>query len=127
MSKHTYELAASILGFLGGAILSLDALFAVRRARSERGKESVREAVQKAHPGKMMAYNCSPSFNWEAKLDKATIYKHNTAIMGYIHDDGTRKGVLGASGIPDDGSVNPGAVDLNNIDDWYEFHQIELR
>src|SRR6195952_2946217 len=31
------------------------------------------EAVQKAHPGKMMAYNCSPSFNWEAKLDEATI------------------------------------------------------
>ena len=47
--------------------------------------------------------------------------------MGYIHDDGTRKGILGASGIPDDGSVNPGAVDLNNLDDWYEFHQAELR
>ena len=61
------------------------------------------------------------------KLDKATIYKHNTAIMGYIHDDATRKGVLGACGISDDGSVNPGAVDLNNLDDWYEFHQAELR
>ena len=61
------------------------------------------------------------------KLDKATIYKLNTAIRGYIHDDGTRKGILGASGIPDDGSVNPGAVDLNNIDDWYEFHQAELK
>ena len=48
MTTHTYELAASILGFLGGATLSAEALFAVRRARSERGKESVREAVQKA-------------------------------------------------------------------------------
>ena len=48
VTKHTYELAASILEFLGGTILSLDALFAVRRARSERGKELVREAVQKA-------------------------------------------------------------------------------
>jgi hypothetical protein len=48
MTKHTYELAASILEFLGGTILSLDALLAVRRARSERGKELVREAVQKA-------------------------------------------------------------------------------
>ena len=28
------------------------------------------EAIQREHPGKMMAYNCSPSFNWEAKLDK---------------------------------------------------------
>jgi len=62
-----------------------------------------------------------------AKLDKATVYKLNTAIRGYIHDDGTRKGILGASGIPDDGSVNPGAVDLNNVDDWYEFHQAELK
>ena len=60
-------------------------------------------------------------------LDKATIYKHNTAILGYIHDDATRKGVLGACGISDDGSVHPGAVDLNNLDDWYEFHQAELR
>ena len=61
------------------------------------------------------------------KLDKATLYKLNTAIQGYIHDDATRKGILGSSGIADDGSVNPGAVDLNNLDDWYEFHQAELK
>lgn len=60
------------------------------------------------------------------KLDKATLYKLNSAIMAYIHDDVTRKGILGVSGIPDDGSVNPGAVDLNNLDDWYEFHKAEL-
>jgi isocitrate lyase len=43
------------------------------------------EAVQKAHPGKMMAYNCSPSFNWEAKLDKETIAKFQRELgaMGY--------------------------------------------
>jgi isocitrate lyase len=43
------------------------------------------EAVQKAHPGKMMAYNCSPSFNWEAKLDRATIAKFQRELgaMGY--------------------------------------------
>ena len=61
------------------------------------------------------------------KLDKATLYKHNSAIRGYIHDDDTRKAILGANGITDEGSVNPGAVDLNNLDDWYEFHQAELR
>ena len=61
------------------------------------------------------------------KLDKATIYKHNQSILGYIHDDATRKGILGSSGLADDGSVNPGAVDLNNLDDWYEFHQAELK
>ncbi len=43
------------------------------------------EAVQKAHPGKMMAYNCSPSFNWEAKLDTETIAKFQRELgaMGY--------------------------------------------
>jgi hypothetical protein len=61
------------------------------------------------------------------KLDKATLYKHNSAIRGYIHDDATRKGILGASGIGDESSVNPGAVDLNNLDDWYEFHQAVLK
>jgi hypothetical protein len=57
------------------------------------------------------------------KLDKATIYKSNVAVMGYIHDDDTREAILAASGLPDDGSVNPGAVDLNNLDDWQEFHR----
>ena len=61
------------------------------------------------------------------KLDKATLYKHNSAVRGYIHDDATRKGILGANGVSDEGSVNPGAVDLNNLDDWYEFHQAELK
>jgi len=43
------------------------------------------EAVQKAHPGKMLAYNCSPSFNWEKNLDKDTIAKFQREIgaMGY--------------------------------------------
>ena len=43
------------------------------------------EAIQKEFPGKMMAYNCSPSFNWEANLDKATIetYQHELGAMGY--------------------------------------------
>jgi hypothetical protein len=48
VTRHTYELAASIFGFLGGGILSLEALLAVSRARSERGKKSVQEAVRKA-------------------------------------------------------------------------------
>lgn len=63
----------------------------------------------------------------EAKLDKATIYKNNAAIMGYIHGDDVRKGILDAAGIADDGSVNPGAVDLNNIDDWTTFWAAELK
>ena len=61
------------------------------------------------------------------KLDKATLYKHNQSILGYIHDDATRKGILGASAIADESGVNPGAVDLNNLDDWKEFHEAELK
>jgi hypothetical protein len=61
------------------------------------------------------------------KLDKATLYKHNASIRGYIHDDATRKGILGANSISEESSVNPGAVDLNNLDDWYEFHQAVLK
>ena len=43
------------------------------------------EAIQREFPGKMMAYNCSPSFNWEANLDKATIakYQRELGAMGY--------------------------------------------
>ena len=31
------------------------------------------EAIHKEFPGKMLAYNCSPSFNWKRKLDDGTI------------------------------------------------------
>jgi hypothetical protein len=61
------------------------------------------------------------------KLDKASIYKHNVAIQGYIHGDDVRTGILGAAGVADDGCVNPGAVDLNNIDDWTTFWSAEIK
>ena len=61
------------------------------------------------------------------KLDKATVEKLNGAIRGYIHDDATRKGILGANTIPDDASAPRDAVNLNNLDDWYEFHQAVLK
>ncbi len=43
------------------------------------------EAVHAQFPGKMLAYNCSPSFNWKAKLDDATIAKFQRELgaMGY--------------------------------------------
>ena len=55
------------------------------------------------------------------KLDKASIDKINAAIRGYNHDDGTRTSILKASGLPDDGKIKD-AVNLNNLDDWKEFH-----
>jgi isocitrate/methylisocitrate lyase len=43
------------------------------------------EAVHARYPGKLLAYNCSPSFNWQAKLDEATIAKFQRELgaMGY--------------------------------------------
>jgi isocitrate lyase len=43
------------------------------------------EAIQKQFPGKMLAYNCSPSFNWKRNLDEATIAKFQRELgaMGY--------------------------------------------
>ncbi|MDN2565818.1 isocitrate lyase [Aquibium sp. A9E412] len=43
------------------------------------------EGVHKHHPGKMLAYNCSPSFNWQKNLDEATIAKFQRELgaMGY--------------------------------------------
>jgi isocitrate lyase len=43
------------------------------------------EAVHKEHPGKMLAYNCSPSFNWKRHLDDADIarFQKELGAMGY--------------------------------------------
>ncbi|HUA24231.1 MAG TPA: isocitrate lyase [Steroidobacteraceae bacterium] len=43
------------------------------------------EAVHKRFPGKLLAYNCSPSFNWKRKLDDATIarFQRELGEMGY--------------------------------------------
>ncbi len=43
------------------------------------------EAIRKKFPGKMLAYNCSPSFNWKKNLDDATIAKFQRELgaMGY--------------------------------------------
>jgi isocitrate lyase len=43
------------------------------------------EAIHEKFPGKMLAYNCSPSFNWKKKLDEATIarFQKELGAMGY--------------------------------------------
>lgn len=42
-------------------------------------------AIHAKFPGKLLAYNCSPSFNWEAKLDQQTIahFQEELGKMGY--------------------------------------------
>ena len=43
------------------------------------------DAIHAKFPGKMLAYNCSPSFNWQANLDQETIaeYQRELGKMGY--------------------------------------------
>ena len=43
------------------------------------------DAIHAQFPGKLLAYNCSPSFNWEKHLDKKTIAKFQKELekMGY--------------------------------------------
>ena len=58
-----------------------------------------------------------------ATLGDDAIDKLNSDIAGYNHDDETKAGILSACGLesgPDD------AVNLNNLDDWQEFHAAEI-
>ena len=58
-----------------------------------------------------------------ATLDAAAISALNDSIAGYNHDTDTKAGILSATGLsegPDD------AINLNNLDDWQEFHAAEI-
>ncbi|MES2771239.1 MAG: isocitrate lyase [Pseudomonadota bacterium] len=52
-------------------------------------------AVHAKSPGKMLAYNCSPSFNWKKNLDDATIAKFQKELgaMGYKYQFITLAGI----------------------------------
>jgi hypothetical protein len=88
-------------------------------------EEAVRDYIKRNKP-------TYPEFekwvNQNAKsLSQDTIEKHNAAVRGYNHDDDTRRGILGNCDIADDANAPRDAVNLNNLDDWYEFHQVVLR
>ena len=59
-----------------------------------------------------------------AKLDDASIGELNASIEGYNHDDETRQGILSSNGLPDGEPKD--AINLNNLDDWLEFHSAEI-
>ena len=59
-----------------------------------------------------------------AKLDADSIGALNDSIEGYNHDDATRQGILSANGLADGDPQD--AVNLNNLDDWLEFHSAEI-
>ncbi|MCZ8131494.1 MAG: isocitrate lyase [Steroidobacteraceae bacterium] len=53
------------------------------------------EAIHAKYPGKLLAYNCSPSFNWKKNLDDATIAKFQRELgaMGYKYQFITLAGI----------------------------------
>lgn len=53
------------------------------------------QAVHAACPGKLLSYNCSPSFNWKKNLDEATIAKFQDELsaMGYKYQFITLAGI----------------------------------
>src|ERR1041385_5454753 len=60
-------------------------------------------------------------------LNRDAIEKHNAAVRGYNHDDETRRDILGTCGISNNARSEENAVNLNNLDDWYGFHQAVLK
>jgi hypothetical protein len=87
-------------------------------------EQAVRDYIKQSKP-------TYPQFEaWVKKnaksLTRDAVERHNAAVRGYIHDDETRKGILGACGLADDAKAPKDAVNLNNLDDWYEFHQAVL-
>jgi hypothetical protein len=61
------------------------------------------------------------------KLDRASVYKLNQSILGYHHDDDTRKSILKGAGHKDDSQTLGAAVELNALDDWSAFHAQVLK
>ncbi|MCC7220263.1 MAG: isocitrate lyase [Candidatus Contendobacter sp.] len=53
------------------------------------------ESIRDQFPGKLLAYNCSPSFNWKKNLDDATIAKFQRELgaMGYKYQFITLAGI----------------------------------
>ena len=59
-------------------------------------------------------------------LDNEAIDSHNAAVVGYNHDDATRTAILESVGIADTGAILD-AVNLNNLEDWQDFYNAEIK
>ena len=70
------------------------------------------EAWVKAQPG--------------VKLDRNTVHRLNTSILGYHHAEDLSKEIRASTGFKEDGSVTSSATELNALDDWQAFHAAEL-
>ncbi|MFK7850287.1 MAG: DUF5069 domain-containing protein [Akkermansiaceae bacterium] len=59
-----------------------------------------------------------------SQLNETSVTQLNNAIIGYQHTDETRQAILSAVGLPDGKPTD--AINLNNLEDWQEFHAAEL-
>jgi len=87
--------AEGFFGFRGGLEAALarglayapyaDLLWCETSAPSLDEARRFAEAIHAQYPGKLLAYNCSPSFNWKRKLDDASIaaFQRELGAMGY--------------------------------------------
>jgi hypothetical protein len=88
--------------------------------------EAVRKFIVEQHP-------TYPQFEaWihkqpDVNLTPGNIHQLNVSIAGYIHTPDVRTSILSANGIPDNGTVKPDAISLNDLDDWLEFHHAVLK
>lgn len=82
--------------------------------------EKVREYIRAEKPS-YFAFEAWLKDQPGIKLDEATIKASNDAVIGYNHGDDVCKGVYDATGLtPECGFTD--AVNVNNFDDWMEFH-----
>lgn len=56
-----------------------------------------------------------------SSIPSGEIDASNAAIRGYNHADDTRQEILGGAGVEDNGSILD-AINLNNLEDWTDFH-----
>ena len=77
-------------------------------------------------PARLAQYEAWVASQPGVKLDAASVGALNSAISGYHHGDDVRATICATAGIPDDAAAPKDAVNLNNLDDWAEFHAAEL-
>lgn len=59
------------------------------------------------------------------QLNQTSVEGLNAAIIGYNHDDETRKEILSSVGMEDGDPKD--AINLNNLDDWQGFYEAEIK
>ncbi|HSH96153.1 MAG TPA: DUF5069 domain-containing protein [Roseimicrobium sp.] len=121
--KASLEAAGKLADGYPGIGKGYDMMVVSALGLTEEGVRSFIKSKKPTYPQFEAWIKAQPGVN----LTKGNIHKLNVAIAGYIHADDTRKGILAASGLADDGSVQPDAINLNNLDDWFELWSAELK